>query len=63
MTRATSPHECPHCHCSWDAIDHVGTIDKTAPFYSLVMLIEEATRQTRNDKLKPRRLAVVRGAA
>jgi hypothetical protein len=39
--RATTPHGCPHCRCDWDDTDDCGRVDKDAPFYGLVMDIDD----------------------
>jgi hypothetical protein len=38
--RPTKPHGCPHCRCCWTERDDMGPVNKNAPFYPLVVLVD-----------------------
>lgn len=47
MTRATTPHQCPHCRCAPPSIvvEHGVRMDTAAPFFHLVALVSAVARE------------------
>lgn len=48
-----TPHRCPHCRCVWELTDDMGRVDKDAPFYRLVELVDAATPRNQHDRKVP----------